>query len=399
MAATALEGVKVLDLAGGVGAAWCARLLAGLGADVLRIEPPGGDALRRDGANAPAVGAGPSPLFAHLHAGKRSLTLDITQSAGDRLLRRLVRDFAHVVVDSRTRAEAQAARLDLPSLSALRADVILSSVTCFGHSGPDADLAGSELVALARGGYLYLTGDPEREPLMPWGFAAEYHAAVHAATGTCAAVLAREAGDGGCHVDTAVVQAADFLGSAAPAWAHFFGHPISRAGNRLANQDPHMNYPSTTRPCADGWVHVHGSPRDRRMLAELMETPRLAEPDLVAAQFAHADEIDALMDAWLATRTRRDAVAQAQARRIPFGEVLEPAEVAVDPHLRERGAFADVDLPGGARLTLTGAPARMSGSPWPAARPPLPGEHTDAVLHGLGLADGDIEALRSSGIV
>ena len=402
MNAGALDGVRVLDTSQGVAGAFCGKLLAGLGADVIKVEPPGvGDFAR---ALPPFAHDLPDPetsaLFLHLNTGKRGLTLDLGEREGRSILHALVRRWADVVVTSVPPAQAPALGLDGDSLAPLKDDLVVTAVTYFGQDGPYRDYEGCELTALALGGYLYLTGDPGREPLKPYGYQAEYHAGLHAAAGTMAAILRMEAGAGGDLVDASVVEASSFLVSAAPGWYALLGKLATRAGNRLANMDPGHFYPSTMRPCRDGWVHAHGNIRHRELLGVLIPDPRLNEPEMLAEQTGHADDIDAIMDRWLAGYDRRAVVVMAQTLRLPFTEVLTPAEVLTDEHLLARGVLRDIDHPRAGTGRYAHAPALLTATPWRTTRAPLLGEHTDAILAGLlGLADAEIRRLHAEAVI
>ena len=397
----ALAGVHVLDMASGVGGPFCAKLLAGLGASVIKIEQPGvGDSSRRTPpfipSDDPLEG---SALFHNLNLGKQSLTLDVDHPSGQELFRRLATSWASVVVTGDPYQALKARHLDWESLLAINPGLVVVAVSHFGMDGPSRDLAGCELVSLALGGYLYLTGDPDREPLKPYGYQAEYHAGLHAAAGAVAAILRSELTGEGEVVDASVVEAASFLSSAAPGWSYFLGEDTHRVGNRNTSMDPKQMYPSTTRPCRDGWVHAHAS-REKEMLEVLIGDPELGRPDLLAAPKGHADEIDAIMDRWLATRDRAEIVEQAQTLRLPFTEVLAPEEVVIDPHLTARGALIELDSPSIGRARYPHASVRFSVSAWETTRAPRLGEHTVEVLgQVLGLANDDIVTLQRSGVI
>lgn len=399
--ASALADVNVLDLAGGVGGPFAAKLLAALGADVIKVEQPGaGDPSRR---MPPFVPAGDplesSALFHNLNLGKQSLTLDVDRAEGRALLERLLTEWAQVVVTGEPYQALAARRLDPEALHAINPSLVVVAVSDFGMDGPARDAAGCELVDLALGGYLYLTGDPDREPLKPYGFQAAYHAGLHAATGAVAAILRAELTGQGEVVDASVVEAASFLSSAAPGWSYFLGEDTHRVGNRNTSMDPRQMYPSSTLPCRDGWVHAHAS-REQEMLAVLTGNPELARPDIVAEPKGHADEIDALLDQYLSTRDRDVIVEEAQALRLPFTEVFAPEEVVTDPHLVARGTLIELESPSIGRASYPHASIRLSASPWVTTRAPRLGEHTGAVLgQVLKLTDGEIAVLQRAGVV
>lgn len=400
MADGSLSGVRVLDISEGVAGPYCAKLLAGLGADVVKVErPTHGDPSRHYRLVEERVEPiEANPIFLHLNTGKRSICLDLDHERGQSTFRELALRWADVVVDSSSLSRAQRRGTDWASIGKIKPELILASVTYFGHSGPYASYTGSELVALALGGYLYLTGEVDREPLKPYGFQGEYHAGLHAATGAIAAVFAQHASGRGEHVDASVVEAAAFLASAAPGWAHFYGKAITRAGNRLSNADPGQSYPSTIRPCQDGWVHAHNNVRHNDLLGVLMDSERLQDPELLATPAGHANEIDAIMDDWLATRDRSEVVRLAQQIRLPFTEVFAPYETMQNEQLIDRGALLEIDHPVAGPLTYGHAPVEFSATPWRTDRAPLLGEHTSAFLGDvLGLQPDDVDELQRVG--
>jgi len=357
--AGALDGIRVVECAEGVAGPYCGRLLAGLGADVLKIEPPGGDWTRREG---PFPGDVPHPeksgLFLHLNTGKRSAVM------GDGGIRPELLDAADVLLLGMRPAELKAAAIDLGELHARHPALVIVNVAPFGLTGPYADYLGGELVEYALSGYMMLTGSPGREPLKSYGWLVGYEAGAHAAVGTLAALTARDQSGAGQIVDVSGMEAGTFMLGAVEQRAHFYGQIIRRNGTRLLGFPPEQPYPSTIRPCRDGFVHCHSNNRHRDMLGMLIPNPRLLEPDLIAKMMGHADEIDAIMDEWLATRGRREIVAAAQELRLPFTEVLEPGEVMADTHHRERGSFVTVEHPVAGPILQAGAPMRMGATPW-----------------------------------
>jgi formyl-CoA transferase len=224
------------------------------------------------------------------------------------------------------------------------------------------------------------------------------HAALHAAVATVAGLAHRDATGEGDWFDVAAVEAALFLLGGLAQSYHFDGHVAQRAGTRLLYTNPKYAYPSTIRPCRDGYVHAHSNNRHIDLLAALM--PDVGLEPLLSEPMGNADAIDACMDRWLAERDRVEVVRLAQELRLPFTEVLTPAETLADEHLSERGALVEVDHPAAPRLRQPGPAAFMSGTPWRVERAPLMGEHTEAVLGELlGLDAAAIEDLRRAGVV
>ncbi len=362
----ALDGLRVLELATGVSGPYCGKLLAGLGADVLKIEPPGGDSTRLDG---PFPGDMPDPeksgLFLHLNTGKRSIPGP--DEAGTR---RLLRE-CDILILSHSTAELAAQGLAIPDLLRDFPPLVIVDVTSFGLTGPYADYLGGELVAYALGGYMMLTGAADREPLKSYGSLVGYKAGAHAALGALAAVFARELTGEGQLVDVSAMEAATFMLGAVEQNAHFYGRIARRNGTRLLGFPAEHSYPSTIRPCKDGFVHCHSNNRHLDLLGAMIPHPRLEAPDLLATMMGHADEIDEIMDKWLADKTRAEIVATAQEIRLPFTEVLEPREVAVDPHNIARGSFVTVEHPGAGPVLQPGAPMRLAASPWVTSPAPM----------------------------
>lgn len=376
---------------------YCTRLLAGLGADVIKVERPGGDPGRRAGPfphDAPHQERGGRHL--HLDSGKRGVTLDVYTPTGRRLLDRLL-DSAGVLVESLPPDQKEARGLDGVALARTHPRLVVTSISHFGRSGSYRDFAGSELIDYALGGYLVLTGDPEREPLKAHDHQVELQAGLHAAVGTLAAL--RAAGDGGSVVDVAAYEAAMFLlGGPAQVYA-MSGEDLRRNGTRLIGLGPHHPYPSTLRPCHDGYVHAHSNNRHPDLLALLIDAPHILDPEILAAPSGHADTIDAAMDAWLADKDKFEAVRAAQELRVPFTEVMAPDEVLANDHYQERGFWAELDHPEAGRLRYPGPPARLAATPWQSNRAPLLGEHNQEVYGGIGIAPREMAMLRAAGVI
>lgn len=401
MAAGALAGLRVIDISQGIGGGYCTKLLAGLGADVINVEPPGtGDETRS---------AGPSPndlpdversgLFLHLATGKRSVTLNLQSSGGREMLRKLVSS-ADVLVESFRPRVLDSLGLGYEALAQLNPRLVLTSITWFGQNGPYSRYAGSELAAWALSGYLMLTGAADREPLKAYGSLAQYQAGLQAAIGTMTAVLARDALGRGQHVDVSAAEALTFvLGGVPQAW-YFRRRPVRREGARLLAQPERAFYPSTLRPCKDGWIHAHANVRHPDLLAALVGEPRLLDEDVMETPSGHADLIDALMDRWLSVHTKAEVVARAQELRLPFTAVQTPSEVFQDPSLREREYFVSLDHPAAGSIEQPGAPFRPQETPWETRRAPLLGEHNREIyVDELGYAPEDLARLRDRGVI
>ncbi len=396
----ALSGLRVVDVSLGVSGPYCTKLLAGLGAEVMKVEPPEGDPTRRRG---PFPGDVPHPeksgMFLHLNTGKLGITLDITTATGRDILLRLVRD-ADVFVESYAPGDLATVGLGYDDLAAVNPRLIVVSVTPFGQDGPYHGYEATEIVTYALGGYMMITGDPDREPLKAYGDQSELQGGQQAATATMVALFGRELTGEGQHVDVSVCEAASFLMGGVPQAYYFRGRMVRRAGARLMGMTERHPYPSTLRPCKDGYVHVHTNTRHPDLMGALMEEPRLLAPEVMATPTGHADEIDALMDRWLINYDKWEVARRAQEMRLPFTEVMTPAEVMADPAHHERGFWAEIDHPIAGTVTQPGPPIRMTRTPWRTERAPLLGEHNEDVLcERLGYTQADLTVLSDRGVI
>ena len=172
-----------------------------------------------------------------------------------------------------------------------------------------------------------MTGAPDRAPIKAYGSLTAFQAGAHAAAGTLAAARARRFPGRGQLGEPAAIDAGVFRLGGVGRRADFYGEAPRRNGTRLVGMPPQHPYPSTIRPCRDGFVHCHSNNRHRDLLGVLLGEPRLLEEDLLGLMTGRADEIDAALDGWLRDRDRREAVRAAQEMRLPFTEVLEPGEV------------------------------------------------------------------------
>ena len=358
-----LHGLRILELSDTPAAAYAGRLLYGMGAELTLIEPLGGSSLRRRPHAA---------MHLHLNRGKRSLRLNLGTAAARRLFRSLLAQSDALITDIE-RARYAELGLDPDALRETHPHLQICTITPYGWRGPKADWLATELTAYAAGGYLRITGDPEREPVKAWGEQAHFQAGLHAALGLLAALHARDADRAeGQHIDVAVVEAVAFLlgGGYQNAW--FRDEEPMRNGPRLVGFGPGQLYPSTIRPCADGWVHAHCNNRYPEQMALLFDEPRLAEPEMLASLMGRADEVDALMAPLLESLPRREIVARAQELRLPFTEVLQPSEVLADAdgHHAARDFFRELPLPDGSAVQAPGPAVRFHATPWREGEPP-----------------------------
>lgn len=343
-----LDDIRVLEIGPGIASAWCARLLGGLGATVLKIEPPGGDPLRNVGP-LPADGS-PSALFRFLNAAKHSLVLDYSVPGDHQRLVQLARR-CDVLVTSLLPGELAALGVAPATLRRAHPAGIVVALTPFGQRGPRAGWQADELVLQAEGGLLGLTGESSAAPRRIAGPLTQVLAGVHGAVAALAALLGRTGG----WIDLSIVAtAAASLEGATTEYA-YAGVERQRTGNRRPR-----NHPMTVVPCRDGYAGIFvASAADWELFArfaghpEWAEDPRFATPP---SRRAHADSLDPLLAAWLAQWDRAALFAAAQSWRLPFTMALQPDELRADPHLQARAFWLGDGLPG--------PPFRLAGTPW-----------------------------------
>ena len=359
---------SVIELTDSVAGAYCGRLLAGFGAEVVKVEQPGaGDLLRAYG---PFPDDQPDPeqsgLFHYLNAGKQSVALDIESRVGAQQLRDLIASADVAIVGLRPE-EAEARGLSYASLSRGNPGLVMTSVTHFGLTGPYRDLHSTELTTFALSGYMSLTGLPEREPLKAWGFLGEYTGGVCAALGTLSALRARAATGEGQLVDHSILESMLLLLGMPPFEYRYLGKIYTRAGNDTPGVDS-SRMPSKLLPARDGYVQTHRG--HAGMLALLTGEPRLEEENLPR------EEYDAMLLRWLAGHDKTEVAERAQELRMAYTEVRAPSELLLDPQHVSRGLFDEVEHPIAGSVTLPGAPFNLHGAPWRTRRAPLLGEHT-----------------------
>jgi benzylsuccinate CoA-transferase BbsE subunit len=365
-----VTGVRVLDLCD-VKGALAGKLLAGLGADVILVEPRGGSALRRIPPFWDGAPDGERSLFFWFYAaGKRSVAID---RADDRF-RRLVTT-ADVLIES-----DPPGAIDVDALRVANPRLVVASITPFGQRGPYRDWKASDTVAQAMGGMLYVNGDPGGPPLRSLGLQAYHQAGIFAAIGIVSALLARDVTGRGQHVDVSLQAAVAGALEHVPGFWHQSGLVARRQGTL------HWTRYFRVGRCRDGWV-MHCTLGDWTSLLEWVKADGMgaaiddAALEEVRTRMAEAERIFATLDAWAARYTVAELVEGAQLRRIPYAAVRAPEALLRDPHLAERGFFVPIEHPDlGVTVPYPGAPFRLGDAPWRVTRPPRLGEHDPEVL-------------------
>jgi len=365
-----LSDLRVVDLSVDVAGPYASKLLAGLGADVLKVEPPEGDVARRRGPflnDAPNVEA--SAPFLYLNTGKRSVTLDLAVDVGRRALLGLL-DGADVLIESYGAGGLEMRGIDPTELRARYPRLIVLRLSDFGQTGPYLAYRGEDIVLQALGGLLYLTGDPDRPPLRVGGRQAYYLAGLNAFVALAAALFQRERDDTGVVVDLSVLECIPGVLETATYRYVTQGQIAQRDGN-WANRAAWGVY-----PCADGYAAVvSGDGLMFRRMGRIV--PALANPryDSFEQRRAHADDINAELLPWLMAHTKEEVYAAGQRERLPFGAVRSIDDLLNAEQLRARGFFEQIEHPEAGVQRYPCAPFRLQRHPWQSGRAPLLGEH------------------------
>ena len=391
---TALDGIRVLDVTQVMAGPFCAMLLADLGADVVKIEPPSGDSTRQ----MPGAIGSDSPSFNAVNRGKRSVVVNLKTRDGREILTRLARA-TDILIENYRPGVMTALGLDYDALSAANPGLIYASISGYGQTGPQAHKGGFDLVAQGVSGIMSITGEPGGAPVKSGVPLTDLGAGLFALVGILAALHARQRTGVGQHVDTSLVDA----GVALSVWeaTEFF----AGLGVPTALGSAHrMNAPYQAIRCADGYITI-GAANERlfRRLCDILGHPEWT----TMAEFADnasrvrnrrvlADRIESVMR----DRSCTHWLALFEANDFPCGPINDYAAVFADPQVVAREMAVDVEHPTLGRLKALGSPIKMSGTPPnPSRRAPLLGEHTDEVLRGAGFSQAEIEAFRRSGVI
>ena len=398
-----LTGYRALDLSGPMGV-YCGKHMADMGADVVKVELPGGDPMRRIG---PFVHEEPGPerslYWLHFNTNKRSVTLDITTPEGIELFLRMVRK-ADVVLESFQPGYLDSLGLGYSDLSAVNSGLVYVAITPFGQTGPYRDYKASDLIGFAMGGYMHATGWPHTPPTRLWGSQAYHTASNRGFIASLIALYDRMLTGEGQFVDVSMQEAVAATTEHVPAAYLYEGVPAVRCGFR------HGGNTVTTWKCKDGyasittnsqraWDELRSWMAEDGMVGDLMEDKYSQKFILRGEESAHMEE---LIQKWAMGHTRQEITEWGQARHHPFGSAFTPQEVLDNPHLWGRGSNVKVEHPEyNASFTYPGPAYRMSRTPWEIrSTAPSIGQHNIEVYRDeMGISNEELEVLTGAGVI
>ena len=401
---SALSGRRVLELADESGT-YCGKLLADMGADVIKIEPPGGDAGRWIPPFLAGIpGADRSLHFLYMNTSKRGITLDINRPESRPLLLKLALS-ADIVLETLPVGRLDSLGIGYSSLSAEKPGMVVTSITGFGQTGPHASWKSSDLVAGAVGGPLHVIGEADDPPVALAGEQQYLMAGTCAAASSMIALLSARKTGRGQHVDISLQETTLAVShiSGVGKWLDD-GIIPRRVGTGLT-----ASVPSGAYPCQDGRVYlmvnrpahwkalaewIHEETGNKEVLDPLFEGPS-------SKRIEYRELLDLFISDLTALHTVEEVFHEGQRRHIAFTPMRTTEDSARDPHLLSRNYFVDVDHPTVGTLRYPGAPFRPEATPWAISRPaPGVGEHNAEVLGAeLSMADETLEALTASGVI
>jgi formyl-CoA transferase len=392
-----LAGIRILDLTQAMAGPFCTMILGDMGADVIKVEPPGRGEMSRKAMGFFMKGDDTAAFLA-INRNKRSVTLNLKAPEGRQIFTDLVRD-ADVLVENFRPGVTANLGIDYERLAAANPRLIYASISGFGQTGPHALRAGFDLIAQGMSGVMSVTGEPHGDPVKCGIPISDLGAGLFCAFGILNAYIARERTGHGQYIDTSLFEAALALSvwETAELWATGRVPQAFGSAHRLTA-------PYQALRTQDGYVTVGGN--NHRLWVRLCETigrPDLLEDERFATnddRMANREQLAEELDKTLQTATTVEWVRRFEEAGFPAGPIYNYQEVFEDPHTIERGMLEQYDHPVEGTVNTLGIPVKLSKTPGSVRlHAPLLGEHTDDVLLEAGIDDERIAALRDEGVV
>jgi crotonobetainyl-CoA:carnitine CoA-transferase CaiB-like acyl-CoA transferase len=396
---TPLAGITVLDFGQIYQGPYATMLMAKAGADVIKIEPPGGEPLRR---RVLATGKGDTTLpIAMLNANKRAVTLNLKSPQGRALLSRMVAR-ADVLLENFAPGVMDGLGVGYAVLREVNPRLVYATGTGFGISGPDRDNLAMDFTIQAASGIMSVTGSPDGPPTKAGPTLVDFMGGIHLYGAVVTALLQRERTGEGQLVEVAMQEAVYASLAASYEFYHRTGKVPPRAGNRQAGLS---SAPYNTFPTTDGWVAIHVVTEEHwtKLLTAMGRDALRDDPRFRSNtdRAAHMDATEAVVTAWTSTRSKQEVVAATKRYRIPCAPVRDAVEVMNDAHMHERGMLERIEHPSLGPIVVPNSPLRLHGAdrvkPVPSASL---GQHNNEVYGGwLGLSAAELAALSDGGTI
>lgn len=409
----ALGDLRVLEVTDESGQL-CGKLLADMGADVIKVEPPGGSAERAVGPfYKDEVHSDRSLFFWHYNTSKRGITLNLDSSEGQQIFHALAKT-ADIVIESNSPGYMACRGLGYDEIKNINPRIVYCSITPYGQDGPQCQNQASELTLMAAGGQMGVCGyspedSPDELPVAPGGGNAWHIGCHNAYIAIMAAVYARDMRGIGQYIDLSIQEAIAVCTEGA------FGDHVYMGGDRLRQTGRHAGLqrsPPTQYLCKDGMYYnafmARVAPDHWLQLVEVLESEGMAEdltepeyldPEVLQSSMPHVMEV---LGRFAATHTAEEMFHLGQTHNQAWTMVRAPSDLLADPHLRDRGFFVDLDHPElQESFIYPGAPYKFHGTPWRLSRrAPLLAEHNgDVYGQELGMNPETLDSLRSDGII
>ena len=396
-----LEGVKVIDLSRYYAGPYCSKLLATLGADVIKIEPLiTGDPMRSLGpfaSGTPNIESG--AWFLYLNTSKKSVTLDLKSEEGRNVIKQMVAS-ADILVENFSPGVMDNLGLGYEVLHEINPCLVMTSISNYGQTGPYKDWKGTELNLYATGGLMNITGEPDDTPLKEGAPLAQLGTGQNAFVASMTGLMYSEDTGIGQHIDIAIAEYATNVLENALMQFSYSGEEYSRVGNRGYGRAAWGIY-----PCGDGYVGIIAGPdQNWPEVSTIMQREELADEKYASRQgrLLFADEVDALMLPWLLDNNKVDIFKAGQEHGLGFSFVANMADILEMEQLEARDYFVTLDHPIAGQFKYPGSPISPHSDiePWVYTRAPLLGEHSkDILVNHLNLSEDAYQKLVDQGVV
>lgn len=393
----ALEQIRVLDMTQVMAGPFCTMMLGDLGADVVKIEPPGkGDSARR--SMGPRMKGEDTAAFLAVNRNKRGVALNLKTEKGRQLFYRMV-ESADILVENYRPGVTKKLGVDYETLSEINSGLIYASISGFGQTGPYASRPGYDLIAQAMSGLMSVTGEPGGEPVKNGIPIGDLGAGLFSTVAILSAYIARGLTGKGQYIDTSLFEAGMALSiwETTELWATGkvplpmgSAHRLTAPYQALRTQDGYLTIGGNNDRLWQRLCQVIGR-------EEMLEDERFATND---ARMEHRKDLAEELESALTTRDTDYWVDAFLEAGVPAGPILDYRQVTEDPHALQREMVAEVDHPVEGLVKSLGIPMKMSETPGKIRRPaPLLGQHTDELLTELGLSGEEITELRDRSVI